>query len=68
VPDDIAVVGWDNIIDTEYLSPTVTSVAPDLEALAERTIEALLERIEGNREPGRSYVVPHRLMIRESTG
>lgn len=68
VPEDIAVVGWDNIIDTEYLSPTVTSVAPDLEALAERTIEALLERIEGNREPGRSYVVPHRLMIRESTG
>ncbi|WP_161606086.1 LacI family DNA-binding transcriptional regulator [Microlunatus speluncae] len=68
VPEDIAVVGWDNIVDTEYVTPTLTSVAPDLEALAEQTIEALLDRIDGNREPARTFVVPHTLMTRESTG
>lgn len=68
VPEDIAVVGWDNIVDTEYVTPTLTSVAPDLEALAEQTIEALLDRIDGNREPARTFVVPHTLMVRDSTG
>jgi DNA-binding LacI/PurR family transcriptional regulator len=68
VPEDIAVVGWDNIVDTEYVSPTLTSVAPDLDALAEQTIEALLDRIDGNREPARTFVVPHTLMVRESSG
>ena len=67
VPDDVAVVGWDNIIDTEYVSPTLTSVAPDLAALAKQTVEALISRIEGNRDPGRSFTVPHELIVREST-
>ena len=30
VPDEIAVTGWDNIIDGEYQTPTLTTVATDL--------------------------------------
>lgn len=68
IPDDVAVVGWDNIIDTEYVSPTLTSVAPDMAALAKQTVEALISRIGGNREPARTFTVPHELMVRESSG
>jgi DNA-binding LacI/PurR family transcriptional regulator len=68
VPEDVAVLGWDNIVDGEYLTPSLTTVAPDLQALAERTLDALISRIEGNRDPGQAYVVPHRLIIRQSTG
>lgn len=68
VPDDVAVLGWDNVVDGEYTTPSLTTVAPDLAALADQTLDALIRRIEGDRTPGREYVVPHRLVVRQSTG
>lgn len=67
VPDDVAVSGWDNIIDTEYMTPTITSVSTDMVALADLTMKALISRIDGDRDPARSHLVPHELIIREST-
>ncbi|MEV5963149.1 LacI family DNA-binding transcriptional regulator [Kribbella sp. NPDC051952] len=67
VPDDVAVIGWDNIIDGRYLSPSLSSVATDLDLLADKTFEALISRIDGNRDPARIYTVPHQLVIRESS-
>ncbi|MGW1345036.1 LacI family DNA-binding transcriptional regulator [Kribbella sp. NPDC002412] len=67
VPDDVAVVGWDNIVDGRYLSPSLSSVATDMDLLADRTFEALISRIQGNRDPARVYTVPHNLIIRESS-
>ena len=67
VPDDVAVFGWDNIVDGRYLSPSLSSVGTDLDLLADRTFEALISRIHGNRDPARVYTVPHELIIRESS-
>ncbi len=67
VPDDVAVIGWDNIVDGHYLSPSLSSVSTDLDLLADRTFEALISRIQGNRDPARVYTVPHELIIRESS-
>jgi len=67
VPDDVAVVGWDNIVDAVYHQPSLSSVASDMNRLAELTLDALVNRIEGNREVGVSYVVPHELIVRESS-
>lgn len=67
VPDDVAVIGWDNIIDGRYLSPSLSSVATDLDLLADKTFEALISRIEGNRDPARVYTVPHDIIVRESS-
>ncbi|MET0694703.1 MAG: LacI family DNA-binding transcriptional regulator [Propionibacteriaceae bacterium] len=67
VPDDVAVVGWDNIVDAVYHLPSLSSVASDLARLAELTLDALVNRIEGDRSVGTSYVVPHQLLVRESS-
>lgn len=67
VPDDVAVAGWDNIVDCDYVSPTLTSIAPDLKALAATALDALIARIEGTTGTARTYVVPHDLVIRAST-
>jgi DNA-binding LacI/PurR family transcriptional regulator len=67
VPDDVAVVGVDNIGQTQYSVPTVTTVAPDKAALAETAVKLLLRRV---RDPGREphqIVTPHELVVREST-
>ena len=67
VPDDVAVVGWDGTIDAAYHLPSLTSVASNLPRLAELTLDAVTSRIEGNRSPGVSYLVPHELVVRESS-
>jgi LacI family repressor for deo operon, udp, cdd, tsx, nupC, and nupG len=68
VPDDVAVTGWDNVVDGQYHVPSLTTVAPDLRALADTTMEALVARIEGDRSPGTTHSVPHELVVRQSSG
>lgn len=66
VPGDVAVVGWDAIDLGESTDPSLTSVAPDTRALAERALDLVLERLDGFEGPGRHVTVGHRLVVRES--
>lgn len=56
VPEDVAVVGIDDIQESAYTHPPLTSVAPDLDAIAERALALLEEQIgrtgAAEREPG----------------
>jgi DNA-binding LacI/PurR family transcriptional regulator len=70
VPDDVAVVGFDDIEDGRYHSPSLTTISPDKEWLAENAVGLLLERISGNGNSEvarRDLSVPYTLEIREST-
>lgn len=66
VPEDVAVTGWDNIELSALTFPSLTTIAPDLAALAERAVEMLMERIAGDDSMGRHEVVPYSLVVRES--
>jgi DNA-binding LacI/PurR family transcriptional regulator len=69
VPRDLAVVGFDDIEDGRYSSPTLTTISPDKWAIAVRALECLAERLDGDRsDSARDIVVPHRLIVRESSG
>lgn len=69
VPGDLAVVGFDDIEDGRYSTPSLTTIAPDKSAIAVRALECLAERLGGDRPDGaRDIVVPHRLVVRESSG
>ncbi|HEX3815349.1 MAG TPA: LacI family DNA-binding transcriptional regulator [Mycobacteriales bacterium] len=67
VPDDIAVVGFDDIEDGSYSIPTLSTVAPDKLGIARAAVHQLLERIGGSTGPGREITVGHELRIRESS-
>jgi len=47
VPDDLAVVGFDGSEEGAFTVPTLTTVAPDKAAIAERAVERVADRIEG---------------------
>ncbi|WP_020494651.1 LacI family DNA-binding transcriptional regulator [Sciscionella marina] len=69
VPGDVAIVGFDDIEDGRYATPSLTTVAPDKTQIARLAVTLLLDRIE-TAEPGRQPVLAqagHELVIREST-
>ncbi|BCJ36284.1 LacI family transcriptional regulator [Actinocatenispora thailandica] len=67
VPDDIGVVGWDNIEDGRYSNPTLTTIAPDVEGIAESAVARVLAMIDGAAVEPADVVAPYRLLAREST-
>lgn len=66
-PDDVAIVGIDDIEEGRFSSPSLTTIAPDKRAIAETALALLLEnRTEPGREP-RTILVDYELVVREST-
>jgi DNA-binding LacI/PurR family transcriptional regulator len=69
IPEDVAVVGFDDIEECQYAAPPLTSVAPDKAAVADTAVDLLLERMDGTGPPEpREVFPPHRLAVRASTG
>jgi DNA-binding LacI/PurR family transcriptional regulator len=67
VPDDIAVIGFDNIAAGSWIRPRLTTVAQYPIEIGEQLARALFERIEKKyMGPGRRVEVPCRLIERES--
>lgn len=68
LPDDISLLGFDDIPVAQYLVPRVTTVSKDIIALGRRAVQLLLTRIENPQHPRQTETRPARLIIRESTG
>ena len=64
VPDDVAVIGFDDIQEASYSTPSLSSVAPDTRALARTAIDLL------GAEPAArgAHSIPFRIAERASTG
>lgn len=67
IPDDIAVIGFDNIPTAKLVSPPLTTIDQDQREVGRRAAEMLFERLDGSAPAvGRGEERPHRLVIRES--
>jgi LacI family transcriptional regulator len=67
VPEDISLIGHDNIKMTSYTQPALTTISQPVEELASTAIQLLMERIE---QPGlapRRIVLANQLVVRQST-
>lgn len=51
VPEDVAVIGFDNIPASGLTSPPLTTIQQDLAGAGERLVETLLAHIEGREPP-----------------
>ncbi|GGM01817.1 LacI family DNA-binding transcriptional regulator [Nakamurella endophytica] len=67
IPDDIAVVGFDDMSWAPLLRPPLTTVAQPTYDLGAETARLLLDRINGFTGPGRELVLPPTLRVRASS-
>jgi DNA-binding LacI/PurR family transcriptional regulator len=71
VPDDVAVIGFDDIDEARFSIPSLSSVDPGRHVIAETAVELLVQRInEKDQEslPPRLIKPEFRIVARESTG
>lgn len=47
VPEDVSVVGVDDVPEAEYFSPPLTTVAQDFHAVGRRSLQVLLDLLDG---------------------
>ena len=69
VPGDLAVIGFDGIEEGRYSTPSLSTIAPDTERIAQLAVDLLAARVAGAAvaAPAREICVDHRLVAREST-
>jgi DNA-binding LacI/PurR family transcriptional regulator len=67
VPEDISVVGFDDIPEAASFLPPLTTVHQDFPEVGRRCVAGVLRQIRNGREETGTTLVPTRLVTREST-
>ena len=66
VPDDLSVVGFDNIPESAYITPPLTTIDQSIEKMGFIATEMLMKLIVGEELENRIYKIPTQLVIRGS--
>lgn len=66
IPEDISIIGFDDVELAKYLKPGLTTVRMDLFEMASVAINALINVMENEMNFSAEYVVPVELMVRGS--
>lgn len=67
VPDQVAVIGFDDVDDARYSEPPLTSISPGREQIARTAVDLLAERIQGSMVAPRQVVADFEIVARHST-
>lgn len=67
VPQDVSVLGFDDIPGAEFHSPSLTTVRQPLNRMGEVAAQTLLDRVEGKKEYPSEIAIEPELIVREST-
>jgi LacI family transcriptional regulator len=68
IPDDISIIGFDDIPQASFVYPKLTTVRQPLEQMGQVAVKMLLEQIEGQSRPPQRVVLATQLVIRDSCG
>lgn len=67
VPADVQLIGFDNVPESEYSVPALTTIDPHVDDYAKHAVDMLIERIEGYSGPARTYTTDFTVVERAST-
>lgn len=66
VPDDISIVGFDDLETSKYLTPALTTIHQQISLKGQKAVELLLEHIEKTNLPKQEEVLSLELIERDS--
>jgi len=68
IPDDISIIGFDDIPQASFVYPKLTTVRQPLEQMGQIAVKMLLEQIEDQSRPPQRVALATQLVIRDSCG
>ncbi|MFP4661686.1 MAG: LacI family DNA-binding transcriptional regulator [Halanaerobiales bacterium] len=66
VPDDISVIGFDNIEMASFMTPELTTVEASLDDIAKKSVQSLLYYFKNNEYAEKEIIVPTNIICRQS--
>lgn len=67
IPEDVQVIGFDNIPFASVLSPALSTVDQNSEKIARTAVENMLLLLDDPKEKGNQVLIPTKLILRKST-
>ncbi|MHA6646823.1 LacI family DNA-binding transcriptional regulator [Aerococcus urinae] len=67
IPEDVSVMGFDDIPIVQYTTPTISTIAQDMKLIGYESAK-LLDRIIKKKNTVNKQYIPHKIIIRDSTG
>ena len=68
IPDDVAIVGFDDIESAKYSSVPLTTIHQPADKIGRLAIDVIQKRINGREDIGNRNILPPSLVVRESCG
>lgn len=67
VPEDVAVIGFDNSIMSKLYWPKITTISQPVYELGSKSVELLISLLKGEKLKRNKIILKHELIVREST-
>ncbi len=68
IPEDVAIVGYDDLFIAEHTSPPLTTIRAPIDAISARSTHMLIDAIRGMPIEPRQVIFPTELVVRRSCG
>lgn len=68
IPEDISIVGFNDIPSAKYMVPPLTTVRLNTEFMGRKAVSLLAERLTLERDVCTKTIIPAELIVRDSTG
>ena len=68
IPEDVALVGYDDIPEASYVSPALTTIQLPQKQLGHTAVETILTCLQGKNDFPLRRVLPTKLIVRQSCG
>lgn len=66
IPDDLSVIGYDDIYISRYTAPPLTTIHQPKMRIAAQAVDTLIERLDTQRQKGKMIIIEPTLIERES--
>ncbi len=66
VPDDVSIIGFDNIPESALIEPPLTTIDQSIQQMGREAVRLLVALIDGTADGPRQVTLPTRLVVRQS--